>query len=161
MRHLVTLACLLVLHATLHAQDYGTWPRAQRSPFYHSVDIVTTYQPGVRHSCRAIAIDDDALTCEAKKGHAPIVYQREDVATIIQPPYHSPTGVIVACLLGGAYIALLVVNPLGALAVGVIAMGIWAVAESNPFPTRDSYRPEHHDILLYQQPGTQLSVRLR
>ena len=161
MRHPVTLAYILVLHATLHAQDYGTWPRAQRSPFYHSVDIVTTYQPGVRHNCRALSIDADALTCEAKKGHASVVYQREDVATIIQPPHHSPAGIILACLAAGGYIAILVTNALGGLLLGGIIVAVWSGVESDRVAFGSDRRPGAQDILLYQQPGTQLTVRLR
>ena len=88
------------------------------------VDIITVNEPGVRHACRIAAHDVMSITCKAKRHRSPMVYQRGEIATLIEPPTHAQrNGTIDFFLIAGAAVAGSFFVPVGwAIALRVIAV---------------------------------------
>jgi hypothetical protein len=140
--------------------SYAYWPVATRHASNgHKLAIVTIADPGVRQSCSVDEITEDSVVCRASH-HNKTTYQRDEIAAIIDPPYHGsrfePIFLLVVCT--GA-LAGLFLDPYFAVIFGFpMGVALFVLARHD---NKRSQRYRNNDILIYQRPNTPLTVTLR
>jgi hypothetical protein len=140
-----------------HAQAHTDWP-ASSIHTYGTVAVVTVSDPGIRHHCRVHAITIDTLVCGVGFARKPVIYQRDDVAALIEPPSHSSEPLVLGCLsiaIAGTVAAAVFLPPLAAVAIGIPSM---LIGFTFAMVTDDD---SHDETLLYQRPNTPLTVTVR
>jgi hypothetical protein len=137
------------------------WPAATRyASDGHKLAIVTAAKPGIRQSCSVEEITEDSIVCRAIH-HKKITYQRDEIASIIDPPYHGSrfepifVTVVAASALAGLFLARYVFGVILGFPIGIT---LFVLARDE---NKRSQRNRNHDILIYQRPNTPLTVRLR
>lgn len=148
-------------HAQDTQRDLSYWPEQAASKGTLPVYVVLVSQPGVRHRCRAHEVTPTQIVCGLGIGRKPVAYSREDVAAIIDPPNHSARNAEIlvlatgaACLAGSFFV------PITAVAVLLRVFAGLSLPVDGAMGFGDN-EDHDHDILRYQQPGTDLTVALR
>ncbi len=169
-RHLLTLACgAAMLSTPAFSQDFLTpenpdpaaipaWPVTVPND---QIIVVKLAQPGVRHTCKVKSLTPAALTCSRSFGRDPVVYKPEEVEALINPRDHSHPWLVAGGFLsagGGLIFAATLVNPIGAVFLGIGAAYVIATA---PLAFMMGDEPDTPDHLLYLAPDHKLSVALR
>ena len=160
MRQVLLLLTLAIsITGVASAEDVSQWP-LNKAFLQDRVDIVTLSEPGKKHRCLVQDLTEDSVTCHSRMGRKAVSYQRNDVASIIEPPrekYRILTwrfvGVGAALIVGSFFV------PIEPLVIAMLAVGTYVIC----IPGFGDGDPSDHsnDILVYQQPETKLSVRLR
>jgi hypothetical protein len=129
------------------------WLEANRYPGYgHRLAIVTLAKPGVRQSCEVQEITQDAIICRAKHHHKQTTYQRDEIASIIDPPDHaSLVGPSFLLVVGAAVLAGLFLDPylFGVVLSLPIGITLYVLARHED---KRSHRYRKNDIILYRAP---------
>jgi len=146
--------------AAVRPRSVADWPAATRYASQgHKLAIVTIAKPGIRQSCNVGEITEDSIVCRAVH-HKKITYQRDEIASIIDPPSHSERNimlipiVLLAASLAGSFfvplawsITLRIVAGLSLCVFGADGIGAAGTDHNN-------------DILIYQRPNTPLTIHL-
>ena len=134
------------------------WPTERfEQRFALRLDVVTIARPGVRQRCNNFQVTTDTVTCRSKHHHTQQVFQREDVAALIDPPYHGDRagqfallGVAMVALAGSFFV------PLGwSLLFRILLCPAFLLGAG--FGGNNDH---DRDNVIYQRPGTRLHVPL-
>jgi len=156
---LLFLTLTISITGAAYAENVSTWP-TDRGSLQGRVDIVTQSDPGTRQRCRVHQLTENSITCGRGIGRKAVTYQRSDVLSIINPPSQQDrfiaweVGAVSAALIAGSFFV--PIEPLVIVMRVIGGFGFYAIA-LDPGDSAD----HRNDILVYQQPGTKLSVRLR
>ncbi len=146
------------------------WPDptpAEKLP-QSAIDIVTMKQPTIRHRCHVHEIKVDSITCRASHHRADVVYQRDDILALIDPPAHEnligfaeAVGIFGATLAASFFVPFAWCITLRVLS-GFFFFGGWAAwGEEYDSLASVGYHDHNHDIVLYQRPNNPLTIHLR
>jgi hypothetical protein len=133
-----------------------------------TLDIFTLDKPTLRRQCHVHEIKADTVACRADHHRADVIYDRDNILTLIEPPAHKNLLGIVefAGIVGGTLAASFFVPFAWCIALralsGFFFLAGWA---ANGLAHDDlaslGYHDHNHDILLYQRPNTPLTITLR
>jgi hypothetical protein len=140
------------------AQQHSEWPEYQQQA--GTLDLVTITEPAIRNKCRVHTITADSITCGHGMGRKPIVYRRDTVAALINPPDQSSrNAVIYQSIVAAAWIAGSFFVPIAPVVILLrVLAGLSPLVSYLTVIINDIDHP--HDILLYQRPNTPLTIHL-
>jgi hypothetical protein len=146
-------------------QTPSQWPDPAGKGRYDPIDVVTVTQPGVRHNCRVSTITDDAILC-GRFARNQVVYQRDEVATLLLRPRHPDRNSLIASLVFTAVCiasSFFVTSVAAAILLRVAAGSPYAIflyLASFTSEIGEDGSDHNNDILLYQKSGVPLTVAL-
>jgi hypothetical protein len=132
------------------------WPKPDHE--LGKVDIVTMADAATRHHCHVQSITPDTITCGSGLVRKKVTYRRDDVAAIIDPPNHAGEHLFFGCMtvaIAGTVAAAIFLPAWAAVVIGVPAIVL--ALETAMFTDGDS----NNDTILYQNPNTNLTLKLR